>query len=95
MKQVVRTSSYRADLNDIEAFIARDNAAAALDMWFLIDDQVEKLTDPKFPRRHGRVLGTMELVAHENYIVILEEDASCVTVLNVVHARQWPIRSKS
>jgi plasmid stabilization system protein ParE len=97
MKQVVRTSSYRDDLNDIEAFIAKDNATAALDMWFLIDDQVEKLADPKFPRRPGRVAGTMELVAHENYIVILEEDSSSVTALNVVHARQqWPIvRGKS
>jgi len=95
MKQVVRTSSYRDDLDDIEAFIAKDNAAAALDMWFLIDDQVEKLADSKFPRRHGRVTGTMELVAHENYIVILEEDSLSVTVLNVVHARQqWPARGK-
>jgi plasmid stabilization system protein ParE len=92
MKQVVRTSSYRDDLDEIEAFIAKDNTAAALDMWFLIDDQVEKLSDAKFPRRPGRVPGTMELVAHENYVVILEEDSECVTVLNVVHARQrWPM----
>lgn len=91
MKRVERTSSYRDDLDDIEAFIAQDNPAAALDMWFLIDDQVGKLADPKFPRRSGRVAGTMELVAHENYIVILQENSTCVTVLNVVHARQqWP-----
>lgn len=93
MKRVDRTTSYRNDLDDIEAFIAKDNPAAALAMWFLIDDQVTKLADPKFPRRSGRVTGTIELVAHENYIVILEEDSSCVTVLNVVHARQqWPMR---
>jgi toxin ParE1/3/4 len=57
-------------------------------MWLHIDDQVEKLADPKFPRRPGRVAGTYELVAHENYIVILEEDATTVTALNVVHARK-------
>lgn len=93
MKRVERTSSYRDDLDAIEDFIAQDNPAAALDMWFLIDDQVEKLADPKFPRRPGRVPGTMELVAHENYIVILQEDSECVTALNVVHARQqWPAK---
>jgi toxin ParE1/3/4 len=32
--------------------------------------------------------GTHELVAHENYVVIMQEDAESVTVLNVVHARQ-------
>lgn len=95
MKRVERTSSYRDDLDAIEAFIAQDDPVAALDMWFLIDDQVEKLADPKFPRRPGRVPGTMELVAHENYIVILQEDLHTVTVLNVVHARQqWPKRGK-
>lgn len=96
MKQVIRTESYRDDLDDIEAFIAKDNPSAALEMWFLIDDQAEKLADSKFPRRPGRVPGTMELVAHENYIVILEEDLLTVTVLNVVNARQqWPMREKS
>ena len=50
-----------------------------------------RLVDPNFPRKPGRVKGTFELVAHANYIVILEEDAQSVTALNVVHARQqWP-----
>ena len=57
-------------------------------MWLLIDDQVDALADSKFPRRPGRVVGTHELVAHENYVVIVEEDAETVIVLNVVHARQ-------
>jgi plasmid stabilization system protein ParE len=39
----------------------------------------------------GRVPGTHELVAHENYVVILIEDETTVTVLNVVHVRrQFP-----
>jgi len=91
MKQVVRTASYAADLDAIEDFIAKENPAAGADMWLHIDDQVGRLSDPLFHRRTGRVPGTMELVAHENYIVILEEDQESVTVLNVVHAsRQWP-----
>ena len=88
MKRVIRTASYQSDLDAIEAYIARDNPVAAVDMWCHIDDQVEKLADSKFPRRRGRVTGTKELVAHENYVVIMIEDETTVTVLNVMHARQ-------
>ena len=72
----------------LEAYIAQDNPAAAVEMWLRIDDQVAKLADPKFPRRRGRVAGTKELVAHENYIVIMIGNTTTVTALNVVHARR-------
>ena len=88
MKRVVRTKTYREDIDAIEAYIAQDNPKAAIDLWFLIDDQVEKLSDTNFPRRPGRVVDTFELVAHPNYIVIMEEDVTAVTVINVVHARK-------
>ena len=92
MKAVVRHQSYQDDLAAIEAEIAKDNPAAAMDLWLRIDDQVSLLADENFPRRPGRrVKGSKELVAHPNYVVILDEDADTVTVLNVVHARrQWP-----
>jgi len=91
MKRVVRTQSYQDDLEKVEARIAEDNPAAGVDMWFHIDDQVSQLSDPNFPRKPGRVKDTFELVAHANNIVIFEEDAKTVTVLNVAHARQqWP-----
>lgn len=90
-KRVERTVSYRDDLNAVEAYIASDNPRAAREMWLLIDEQVDQLADPNFPRRKGRVPGTLELVAHENYIVILIENATTITAINVVHARQrWP-----
>lgn len=90
-KHVVRTASYRDDLDAIEAYIAQDSRRAATELWLLIDEQVDQLADPKFPRRRGRVPGTRELIVHENYIVILNEDGDTVTALNVVHARQqWP-----
>lgn len=88
MRRVVRTQTYRTDLDAVESFIAKDSPQAALDMWLNIDSQVGQLADPNFPRRPGRVAGTFELVAHSNYIVILEQDATTVTVLNVVHARK-------
>jgi plasmid stabilization system protein ParE len=91
MKRVIRTTPYTVNLDAIADEVAKDNPEAALNLWFHIDDQVEKLADENFPRRPGRVKGTRELVAHPNYIVILEEDAAVVTVLNVVHSRrQWP-----
>ena len=81
-------------LHAIEAWIAQDNASAAVAMWLLIDDQVEQLADPNFPRRTStRVPGAHELVAHENYVVYFDQDESncTITVLAAVHvARQVP-----
>lgn len=91
MKKVIRTDKYQSELDDIESRIAEDNPIAAIELWLHIDEQVNKLSDPNFPRKRGRVKGTFELVAHPNYIVIIEEDDKTVTVLNVKSARQqWP-----
>ena len=88
MKLVVRTQTCHDDLDAIEAYIAQDNPKAGADMWLYIDDQVDNLADPAIYRKKGRVDGTLELVLHPNYIVILEEVATTVIVLNVVHARE-------
>jgi toxin ParE1/3/4 len=91
VKKVVRLTSYRQSLRDLSAQVAKDNPRAAARLRINIDDQVSQLSDPNFPRKIGRVKGTFELVAHPNYIVILEESDKIVTVLLVVHARQqWP-----
>ena len=88
MKRVKRRQSYRDDLVAQTAFAAKDKPDAAAKLRLAIDDQVSNLADPNFPRRKGRVPGTRELVAHENYIVILIEDDATVEVINVVHSRQ-------
>ena len=92
--RVIRRPEYREDLDAIAAWIARDNAGVAVGRWLLIDDPVEQLADPNFPRRPStRVAGAHELVAHENYIVYFDQDGgSCtVTARAVVHvARQFP-----
>lgn len=88
---VLRTARYRASLDVIESHIAQDNLLAATEMWLNIDKQVANLADPNFPRRLGRVAGTLELVAHENYIVILEQSRDTVVALDVLHvARKYP-----
>jgi len=92
--RVVRRPEYLEDLDEIEAWIARNNAAAAIDLWLLIDEQVDRLTDPHFPPRiSSRVVGAHELVAHENYIVYFDQnERDCTLIVRaVVHvARQFP-----
>lgn len=86
--RVDRRPEYRQDLDAIEAWIAQDNASAAIDMWLLIDGQVDHLADPNFPRRTStRVSAAHELVVHENYIVYFDqnEHQCVVTVHAVVH----------
>jgi plasmid stabilization system protein ParE len=89
--KVLRKPQYWESLQAIEDYIAHDNPSAAIDLWLSIDDQVSKLTDPNFPRRRGRVPGTLELVVHPNYVVILEQTLDTVTVLEVLHsAMKYP-----
>lgn len=91
MKHVVRSASYLADLDTIERYVAHTNPAAAAKLFDRIDDQVEHLADPNFPRRRGRVPGTFELVVHKHYVVIFLDTATTVTALNVVHtSRNYP-----
>ena len=89
--KVLRKPLYWESLQAIEDLIAEDNPGAAIEMWLRIDDQVSQLADPNFPRRKGRVQGTVELVAHPNYIVVLQQSKGVVTVLNVIHvAKTYP-----
>jgi toxin ParE1/3/4 len=90
MKRVQRAQTYFDDLNAIEArIIAQGSPQAAADLWLEIDDQVEKLADPNHPRRRGLIVpGAIELVAHPNYVVILDEDDTTVTVWNVLHVKR-------
>ena len=89
--QVVRTPRYDTALVAVGEFIEQDNPDAALALLLHIEDQVDSLADPNFPRRLGRVPGTLELVVHPNYVVVLQQTATTVTVLNLLHvARQYP-----
>ena len=89
--KVLRKPQYLESLQAIEDYIAQDDPVAAIDLWLSIDDQVSQLADPNFPRRRGRVPGTLELVAHPNYVVILEQTLETVTVLEVLHsAMRYP-----
>ncbi|WP_138512454.1 type II toxin-antitoxin system RelE/ParE family toxin [Rhodoferax bucti] len=89
--RVIKTDQFLADLEDVVMFIAQDNVLAAMDLEQHVHSQVDSLADPNFPRRPGRVAGTLELVAHSNYIVLLQQTDTTVTALAVMHvARQYP-----
>ena len=88
---VNRTDRYLSDLQAVYDHIEHDNADAAMAMLLLIDDQVDSLRDPNFPRRRGRQPGTLELVAHPNYVVVIAQTKTAVTALAIMHvARQYP-----
>ena len=91
MLSVAKTDRFVLDLEDIVLHIAQDNIDAALALEERIHQQVDNLADPNFPRRIGRVHGTLELVAHPNYVVVLMQTAETVTALSVMHvARKYP-----
>ena len=89
---LLRTATYRADLDAIVNYIAAENPRAALAIWDEIESQVDRLALYPHSGRIGRVEGTRELVVGRTpYIVgyTIREDA--VLILRVLHgARQWP-----
>lgn len=91
MLKVEKTDRFLLDLDSIVVFIAQDNFLAAVELEERVHQQVDSLADPNFPRRQGRKAGTLELVAHPNYVVVFEQTDTVVTVLNLLHvARQYP-----
>ena len=72
-------------------YIAQDNPAAALALDELFSEKASRLVDHPGLGRPGRVTGTRELVAHQNYILIYDMADDLVRVLRVLHAaRKWP-----
>jgi plasmid stabilization system protein ParE len=88
---VIKSDQFMEDVEKVVLFIAQDNISAADTLEQRIHQQVDSLADPNFPRRKGRISGTLELVVHPNYLVVLQQTDSTVTVLNLLHvARQYP-----
>lgn len=90
--RLVRTATYRADLEAIVDYIAAENPRAALAIWDEIENQVERLATYPDSGRIGRVEATRELVVNRTPYIVgyhIREDA--VVILRVLHgARQWP-----
>ncbi len=79
------------DRRAIYEYIEIDNPGAALALDELFSEKANRLADHPGLGRPGRVAGTRELVAHQNYILIYDTANGMVRVLRVLHtARQWP-----
>lgn len=89
---IIRTATYRADLEQIVDTIANDRPKAALAIWDEIESQIEQLAQYPYLGRVGRVADTRELVVNRTPFVVgyrVTDDA--VIILRVLHgARQWP-----
>lgn len=80
----------RRDLNAIVTYISDDNVDAAEELRKEIEARVDGLVSQPKIWKLGRVEGTREIVVHENYIVVYEENDIFVRVLRILHAkRNW------
>jgi toxin ParE1/3/4 len=64
------TRTDAADRREIRDYIAQDNPAAALALDELFSEKASRLVDHPGLGRPGRVTGTRELVAHQDYILV-------------------------
>jgi toxin ParE1/3/4 len=80
------------DLEEVEAYIARGNPAAAAEVALNIARAVSLLQEQPGIGRAGRVPGTRELVIPDSpFIVPYRVKDNIVQVLRVYHAsRRWP-----
>ncbi len=79
------------DRRAIRDYIAADNPRAALAFDKLLSRKVQRLRDHPALGRPGRVSGTRELVAHQNYVIVYSLTGDLIRILRVLHATQhWP-----
>ena len=79
------------DLLSIVIYIAADNPHAAMALKDEIEEKVDGLKRQPRMCKPGRVDGTRELVARDNYIVVYKEDGHTVSVLRVLHAARLDV----
>jgi toxin ParE1/3/4 len=80
------TKAALSSVDEIAAYIAKDNPARASSFVLELQDAVAKLQTHPGMGRAGRVLGTRELVLHKNYIAIYRMRSDDVEILRLHHA---------
>ena len=84
------------DREAIYDYIEVDNPIAALALDELFEEKAGHLIDHPGLGRPGRVPGTRELVAHQNYVLVYDVQGERVRMLRVLHAaRLWPTPDKT
>lgn len=91
MRTLYWTPEAIQDRDIIYDHIEADNPIAALALDELLAEKAARLIDHPSQGRIGRVAGTRELVAHQNYILVYQVTTDAVVILRVLHAAQrWP-----
>jgi toxin ParE1/3/4 len=91
MRELFWTPEAIQDRDEIYDYIEADNPAAALALDELLAGHAGRLADHPGMGRLGRVVGTCELVTHQNYILVYDVTTELVRVLRRLHAaQQWP-----
>ena len=91
MIELFWTPEAMQDRDEIYDYIEADNPVAALALDELFAEKAGRLVDHPGLGRPGRVTGTRELMAHQNYNLVYDVADDLVRVLRVLHvARQWP-----
>ncbi len=89
--QIVLTPAAVHDIENIVAYIAKDNKQAARKLHDNIKTKVYGLTDFPLAHKEGRVHGTREMVVHPHYVVVYSILKNKIKILRVLHtALQWP-----
>jgi len=76
------------DLAEIITFIAERSPQAAHNLRQRIENAILPVAEHPYLYKSGRVLGTREIVAHPNYIIIYRVTDTDIEIVNVLHARQ-------
>lgn len=96
MRELRWTLEAIQDREAIYDYVEADNPIAALALDELFEEKAGRLIDHPGLGRLGRIAGTRELVAHQNYILIYYVTSDFVRMLRVLHAaRQWPLPDPS
>lgn len=89
--KLIWTNTAINDRQSIYDYIELDNPIAANHLDELFSIAAKHLIDNPLLGKAGRVLGTRELVVHQNYLLVYEVIEQLVVILAVVHARKnWP-----
>jgi toxin ParE1/3/4 len=78
----------RISLWEILTRISYFNPVAAFDLGEEIEHAASALPEHPYLYRHGKILGTREIVVHPNYIVVYRVILEKIEILDVLHARQ-------
>lgn len=96
MRELRWTLEAIQDREEIYDYVEADNPIAALALDELFEEKAGRLIDHPGLGRLGRIAGTREQVAHQNYILIYDVTGDLVRMLRVLHAaRQWPLPDPS